>query len=61
MLQLRSKWLQLLKLIDEICLLHPHIWIRFLSTQFFGLLFEINKPEDIVQHMNKYLTEENNR
>jgi U3 small nucleolar RNA-associated protein 20 len=56
--QLRSKWLQLLKLIDEKCLLHPHIWVRFLSAQFFGILFEMNKPEDIIQHMNKYLIQD---
>ena len=61
MLQLRSKWLQLFKLIDEKCLLHPHIWVRFLSTQFFGLVFDINKPEDIAEHMKKYLIQENNR
>jgi hypothetical protein len=61
MVQLRSKWLQLLKLIDEKCLLHPHIWVRFLSTQFFGLLFDMNKPEEIVQHIQKYLIQENNR
>ncbi|CAF5217306.1 unnamed protein product, partial [Rotaria magnacalcarata] len=57
-LQLRSKWLNILKLIDEKCLLHPHIWVRFLSAQFFGLLFARNKPEDIVSRMNKYLTTE---
>ncbi|CAF3023094.1 unnamed protein product [Rotaria socialis] len=57
-LQLRSKWLNILKLIDEKCLLHPHIWVRFLSAQFFGLLFARNKPEDIVSRMNKYLTAE---
>lgn len=60
-LQLRSKWLSLLKLIDEKCLLHPHIWIRYLSSQMFGLLFERNKPEDIVQKINKHLPVENNR
>ncbi|CAF3742170.1 unnamed protein product [Rotaria sordida] len=59
-LQLRSIWLKLLKLIDEKCLLHPHIWVRFLSTQFFGLLFERNKPEDIIQHLKKYLPKEDN-
>jgi U3 small nucleolar RNA-associated protein 20 len=59
MVQLRSKWLQLLKLIDEKCLLHPHIWIRLISAQFFGLVFETNKPEDIVPRMKKYLIEEN--
>ena len=61
MIQLRTKWIQLLKIIDEKCLLHPHIWIRFISAQVFGLLFELNKPEDTIQHINKYLPEENNR
>ena len=61
MLPLRTKWLQLLKLVDETCLLHPHIWIRFISAQFFGLLFESSKPEDIVQRMKKYLKEEDQR
>ena len=45
---LRSQWLRLLKLVDERCLLHPHIWIRLLSAQLFGLLFDINQPQDIV-------------
>ncbi len=58
-LQLRLKWLNLLKLIDEKYFLHPHIWIRFISTQVFGILFEMTKPEDIVQSMKKYLIEEN--
>ena len=61
MVQLRSKWLELLKLIDEKCLLHPHIWVRFLSAQLFSLLFDLNKPGDIVQYMEKYLPQENNR
>lgn len=59
MIKLRLKWLDLLKIIDEKCLLHPHIWIRFISTQFFGLLFDMNKPEDIIQNLNKYLIQEN--
>ncbi|CAF1230765.1 unnamed protein product, partial [Adineta ricciae] len=53
MVQLRSKWLDLMKLIDEKCLLHPHIWIRLLSAQFFSQIFEINKPEDVVQRLDK--------
>ena len=35
MFQLRSKWLHLLKIVDEKCLLHPHMWVRFLSTPIF--------------------------
>ncbi|CAF4332662.1 unnamed protein product, partial [Adineta steineri] len=60
MLQLRPKWLQLLKLVDEKCLLHPHIWVRFLSAQFFGLLFELNKQEEIVEHIEKYVSQHDN-
>ncbi|CAF3756939.1 unnamed protein product [Adineta steineri] len=60
MVQLRSKWLELLKIIDEKCLLHPHIWVRFLSTQVFGLLFDLNKPEEIIQHIEKYLSQHDN-
>ncbi|CAF4379160.1 unnamed protein product, partial [Adineta steineri] len=45
---------------DEKCLLHPHIWVRFLSTQVFGLLFDLNKPEEIIQHIEKYLSQHDN-
>ena len=61
MLTLRAKWLQLLNLVDEKCLLHPHIWIRLISAQVFGLLFETSKPEEIVQRMKKYLKQEDQR
>ena len=61
MFQLRSKWLCLLKLIDEKCLLHPHVWVRFLSTQVFGLVFEMNKPENVIQHIRKCVSEESKR
>lgn len=58
-LQLRTKWLDLLKIIDEKYLLHEHLWIRYISTQLFGLLFNMNKSEDIIQILNKYSIEDN--
>ena len=55
---LRSQWLRLLKLVDERCLLHPHIWIRLLSAQLFGLLFDMNPPQDIVTFIEKMPSED---
>ena len=54
MLSLRNNWLDLLKIIDEKCLLHPHIWVRLISAQIFGLLFENNKADEVVQSLNRY-------
>jgi hypothetical protein len=61
MIQLRLKWLELIKLIDEKSSLHPHISVQFLLAQFFDLLFEVQRLEEIVQRMKKYLIEEGNR
>lgn len=58
MVSLRPIWLDLLKLVDEKGLLHPHMWVRLLSAQFFGHLFEMQKPMEFVQSINKYLTSE---
>ena len=51
LLALRPIWLPLLRLIDEKGLLHPHLWIRLLSAQVFGQLFEMNKPAEMVQSL----------
>ena len=59
MVTLRSSWLELLKFIDEKGLLHPHLWIRLLSAQFFGLLFDMIKPIEFVQSIEKHLPQEN--
>lgn len=62
MLSLRTIWLELLKLIDEKCFLHPHIWIRFTSSQLFGLLFEMVKPGEFIESFQKYsLQQSSNR
>mgnify|MGYP001035427567 FL=1 len=61
MSQLRLKWLDLLKLIDEKCLLHAHIWVRFLSAQIFGLIFESQQVDEIVLKFKNHLTEQENK
>jgi len=54
---LRSIWLKLTKLIDEKGLLHPHVWIRAASAEFFGRIFDFQTPIEFIRSIEKFFNE----
>ncbi|CAF0872294.1 unnamed protein product, partial [Didymodactylos carnosus] len=52
--QLRSKWLLLLKIIDEKFLLHPHLWIRLITTQLLGIFFSASQPTYMAEKIHRF-------